>query len=115
MNCSFQIDGPDSICKSHIIQENIGLFKVNYTPQEVGMYDVRVLWNGRDIPGSPFHPKIVNPRKVRVIGGWESLVDSKNKLMCTMGETKKISFDTLEAGPGKFDYITLIILLLILI
>jgi len=95
-----QIDGPDSICKSHIIQENIGLFKVNYTPQEVGMYDVRVLWNGRDIPGSPFHPKIVNPRKVRVIGGWESLVDSKNKLVCTMGETKKISFDTLEAGPG---------------
>jgi len=100
---SVQIDGPDSICKSHVIQENIGLFRVNYTPQEVGVFDVRVLWNGRDIAGSPFHPKVVNPRKVRVIGGWESLVDAKNKLICIVGETKKISFDTLEAGPGTLN------------
>lgn len=74
---------------------------MSFTPQEVGIFDVRVLWNGRDIPGSPFHPRIVNPRKVRVIGGWESLADNKNKLILTPGEEKKISFDTLDAGPGK--------------
>lgn len=67
----------------------------------MGIFDVRVLWNGRDIPGSPFHPRVVNPRKVRAIGGWESLVDSYNKLHLLVGEEKKINFDTLEGGPGK--------------
>lgn len=97
---NYQIDGPDSICECNITAESIGLFRVTYTPQEVGIFDVRVLWNGTDIPGSPFHPRIINPRKVRVIGGWESLMDSKNKLMLTVGEEKKISFDTVDAGPG---------------
>lgn len=105
---TMQVDGPDSICKCQIVQENIGMFRVSFTPQEVGIFDVRVLWNGRDIPGSPFHPRITNPRKVRVIGGWESLVDSKNKLMLTIGEEKKISFDTLDAGPGRRLFIILI-------
>lgn len=77
-----------------------GLFKVTYVPQEVGIFDIRVLWNGKDIGGSPFHPKIVNPAKVRVIGGWESLVDSKNKLLLNVAEEKKMTFDTSEAGPG---------------
>ncbi|XP_059352458.1 filamin-B-like isoform X4 [Daphnia carinata] len=95
-----QIDGPDSVCKCQIIRENTGTFRVNFTPLEVGIFDVRVLWNGRDIHGSPFHPKIINPRKVRVIGGWEALVDSKDKLILAVGEEKKISFDTLDAGPG---------------
>ncbi len=74
---------------------------MTYTPQEVGIFDVRVLWNGRDVPGSPFHPKVVNARKVRVIGGWESLVDSKNRFVLAVGEEKKITFDTVEAGPGE--------------
>lgn len=95
-----KIDGPDSICKCQIARENAGTFRVNFTPLEVGIFDVRVLWNGRDIHGSPFHPKIINPRKVRVIGGWEALIDSKEKLILAVGEEKKISFDTLDAGPG---------------
>ena len=95
-----QVDGPDSICKCQIVEENVGMFRVSFTPQEVGIFDVRVLWNGRDIPGSPFHPRVSNPRKVRVIGGWESLVDSQNRLVLAAGEEKKISFDTLDAGPG---------------
>lgn len=86
-----------------MVQEKAGLFRVTYTPQEVGVFDVRVLWNGRDIPGSPFHPRVVSPRKVRVIGGWESVLDSQNKLALVVGEEKKMSFDTLEAGPGKHD------------
>lgn len=86
---------------------------MSFIPQEVGIFDVRVLWNGRDIPGSPFHPRIVNPRKVRVIGGWESLADNKNKLVLTPGEEKKISFDTLDAGPGKKKYFVKMIFLFI--
>lgn len=53
------------------------------------------------VQGSPFHPKIVDPRKVRVIGGWESFTDSEGQLELAVHNTKKISFDIAEAGPGK--------------
>lgn len=51
--------------------------------------------------GSPFHPKIVDPRKVRVIGGWESFTDSEGRLELSVHNTKKISLDVGDAGPGK--------------
>nr|CAD7421948.1 unnamed protein product [Timema poppensis] len=52
--------------------------------------------------GSPFHPKIVDPAKVRVIGGWESFTDAEGRLELAVHTTKKISLDTLEAGPGEY-------------
>lgn len=60
--------------------------------------------------GSPFHPRIVDARKVRAIGGWESLCDSAGRLELSVHNTKKISLDTSEAGPGKLqcDLIVLI-------
>ena len=86
------------------MHENSGLFRCVYTPQEVGVFDVRILWNGTDILGSPFHPKVVNPRKVRVIGGWESICDNTNKLLLTVNDEKTIQFDTAGAGPGKLKF-----------
>ena len=59
-----QVDGPDSVAKTSVEEESPGRYLVTYTPREVGLFDVRVLWNGREVPGSPFHPKIVDPRKV---------------------------------------------------
>jgi len=55
----------------------------------------------KSVQGSPFHPKIVDPRKVRVIGGWESFTDSEGRLELAVHNTKKISLDIAEAGPGK--------------
>ncbi|PSN34738.1 hypothetical protein C0J52_17746 [Blattella germanica] len=74
------VDGPDSVATSNIEREADGIYVVTYTPLEVGVYDVRVDWDGTPVPGSPFHPKIVDPRKVRVIGGWESFMDSEGQL-----------------------------------
>ena len=52
--------------------------------------------------GSPFHPKIVDPRKLRVIGGWENIVDANNNfLQLVTGQVKRIEFDTSLAGPGN--------------
>ena len=59
-----QVDGPDSVAKTSVEEEAPGRYLVTYTPREVGLFDVRVLWNGREVPGSPFHPKVVDPRKV---------------------------------------------------
>lgn len=57
--------------------------------------------------GSPFHPKVVNTKKVRVIGGWDSLLDSQNRMALITGEEKKLSFDCNEAGPGILSRVSL--------
>lgn len=74
---------------------------MTYVPHEVGLFDIRVQWNKRDVAGSPFHPKIVNPARVRLIGGWSSLQDSEGRLELTPREEKRLAFDVSEAGPGK--------------
>jgi len=96
-----QVDGPDSVARTTVEEHEPGLYTVTYTPREVGLFDARVLWNGREVPGSPFHPKVVDPRKVRVIGGWESQQDREGRLELSVAEEKKLVFDVAEAGPGK--------------
>ena len=47
-----QVDGPDSVAKSSITAEDEdGLYAVSYIPQEVGIFDVTVMWNGKELPG----------------------------------------------------------------
>ncbi|XP_049948482.1 filamin-A [Schistocerca serialis cubense] len=96
-----KVDGPDSIAEPSIERESNGVYAVTFTPVEVGVFDVQVLWDGVPVPGSPFHPKIVDPRKVRVIGGWESFMDSEGRLELAVHTTKKISMDIGDAGPGQ--------------
>nr|CAD7463461.1 unnamed protein product [Timema tahoe] len=96
-----RVDGPDSVCDVSVERENEGSYRVTYNPVEVGVYDIQILWGGHQISGSPFHPKIVDPAKVRVIGGWESFTDTEGRLELAVHTTKKISLDTLEAGPGQ--------------
>ena len=76
-------------------------WQVTYIPHEVGIFDVRVQWNKRDVAGSPFHPKIIDPARVRLIGGWLSLLDSQDRLELTPREEKRLAFDVSEAGPGR--------------
>lgn len=96
-----QVDGPETVASCSIEEEEDGKFLVTYVPKEVGVFDVRVFWNNREVPGSPFHPKVVNTKRARVIGGWDSLLDSQNRMALVTGEEKKLSFDCSEAGPGK--------------
>ncbi|XP_054168385.1 filamin-C-like [Oppia nitens] len=95
-----RIDGPDSEAACNIEKEN-DLFHVTYVPLEIGVFDIRVLWNGKDIPESPFHPRIVNLQKIRIIGGWDNVLDSNNQINICVAEERKISFDISEGGPAK--------------
>lgn len=53
--------------------------------------------------GSPFRPKIVDPTKVKAVGGWDKVVDPLTKVMnLQAGEVNKIELDTKMAGPGMF-------------
>lgn len=51
--------------------------------------------------GSPFHPKVVDARKVKVVGGWQHFMDSNDRVHLLVDEEKRIPFDVSEAGPGK--------------
>lgn len=95
-----RVNGVDSEPQLTINEEG-GIYKVAFVPEEVGVFDVRILWSGREIPGSPYHPQIVDLNNVRPIGGWENLLDGSDKIPLAINEEKRISFDVLGAGPGK--------------
>jgi len=50
--------------------------------------------------GSPFHPKVVSPRRVHIVGGWDSILDGNNQMKMKLNEMKTVEFDTRAAGPG---------------
>ncbi|XP_063983805.1 filamin-C isoform X1 [Diachasmimorpha longicaudata] len=95
-----QVDGPDSVSKPSIeAGANPGTWNISYSPTEVGVFDVRVVCAGQQLPGSPWHPKIIDTRNLRVIGGWAAICDDVGRLK--LSSNSKISFDTAEAGPGE--------------
>ncbi|XP_050456276.1 filamin-A isoform X1 [Cataglyphis hispanica] len=97
-----QVDGPDSVSKATIeAGANPGTWNVSYIPSEIGVFDVRVVCAGQQLPGSPWHPKIIDTRNLRVIGGWSAVCDDIGRLK--LHPSNKISFDTAEAGPGEIN------------
>jgi filamin len=98
-----KIEGPQHFTKYTVDRQSDGLHIVKYTPVEVGLFKIYVKWNNRDIPGSPFVSYVVNPDRIRVVGGWQSVLDSNNILNLKLEEEKMISFDTSEAGPGTLN------------
>lgn len=50
---------------------------------------------------SPYTAKIVNPKKIRISGGWRPLVDDNERIPLVVGKEKQIPFDASEAGPGE--------------
>ncbi|XP_035227901.1 filamin-A-like, partial [Stegodyphus dumicola] len=95
------VDGPETEADVIIKEEEEGVYIVSYVPQETGLFDVKILWNNKEIPGSPYHPRVVNSAKMRVIGGLENVVDEHNHIPLVAGEEKRIPFDISDAGPGK--------------
>ena len=64
-----QVDGPDSVVKPTVeAGASPGTWNVSYVPTEAGVFDVRVVCAGQQLPGSPWHPKIIDTRNLRVIG-----------------------------------------------
>jgi Filamin/ABP280 repeat. len=46
------VDGPDSVATASIEREADGIYVVSYTPAEVGVFDIRVDWDGIPVPGN---------------------------------------------------------------
>ena len=53
--------GPNSIVKSNLDRIDKHLCQVTYQPTDVGLIKISILWNGKDIPNSPFTAVVTNP------------------------------------------------------
>jgi filamin len=94
------IEGPHHYTKNQMERQADGTYLVKYMPLECGIFKIHIKWNQRDAPGSPHLAYIVNPDKVRVIGGWHTILDRHNVLNLKYLEERSISFDVSDAGPG---------------
>jgi filamin len=95
------VEGPNSVSRCTVDPLTGGQFKVTYIPVEVGIYAITIKWNGREIPGSPYHPSVINPEKLVVLGGWLSLYGNSDKINLNLCEPKVLEFDSCQAGPGQ--------------
>jgi hypothetical protein len=43
--------------------------------------------------------------RIRVVGGWQSVLDSQNCMRVVINEEQKIRFDTSHAGPGEISFL----------
>ncbi len=50
-------------------------------PLECDLFKIRIKWNHRDAPTSPYLAYVVNPEKVRVIGGWHTIFDRPPQIL----------------------------------
>ncbi|CAM4955218.1 unnamed protein product [Rotaria socialis] len=94
------IEGSNSVIKNMLDRINDRLYKVTYRPVQVGFINISVKWNEKDILNSPFTANVTNPERVLIVGGWQSILDSQNRMHVISNEEKKIHFDTSHAGPG---------------
>lgn len=70
-----RVDGPDSVAKPNVeAGASPGTWNVSYVPTEPGVFDVRVSCAGQQLPGSPWHPKIIDTRNLRVIGMYSAFL-----------------------------------------
>ncbi|KAK2172345.1 hypothetical protein NP493_968g02016 [Ridgeia piscesae] len=89
------------MAKYKVDQDTSGRYLVTYVPVEAGQYDVNIKWNGYEIEGSPFHPRVMNLNMVIPVGGWEQLLSAQGKISLTANQTRRIDFDTSRAGDGQ--------------
>ena len=54
----------------NVIDLGDGTYDIEYTPKELGVYNLDVTFDGVPVPGSPFKFKVVEPgpQKVKVYG-----------------------------------------------
>lgn len=94
-----QVQGPNSLAICTIEPETGGQLRVKYTPTEVGIFTILLDWNGTEVIGSPFHPKVIDPSKVQIVGARCKWV-SEDCMLMKVNELQTVVFDTRNAGPG---------------
>ncbi|EEC09954.1 conserved hypothetical protein [Ixodes scapularis] len=81
-----EVPGPDSEPELTVEEEDEGVYSVSYLPLEIGVFDIHIRWNGKDVPG-----------KLRVeVRGPSDLVEAR--LEQTSGHRYRVTFTPREQG-----------------
>lgn len=99
--CNLSCLGPSTLARIQIEPEQGGKLKVTYMPLEVGVHSINLQFNGCEVEGCPFHPRVVDPCAVEVVDDF-SRWTAPDRLCVTQDEMKTIRFDTSCAGPGYY-------------
>lgn len=73
-----------------------GDYEFSFTPNNIGFYDINVIWNGRHVDESPYKCIVVDLTKVLTIGE----PNLNNRLILGVNAPTSLLFDTSVAGPG---------------
>lgn len=96
------VTGPNSEPK--VVMEDLeGIYKVMFVPREIGVFEIKVYWNERPVPGSPYRTRIFDIDSIHPVGGWHTIFGLHNQIMLIPNEEKRISFDVSSAGPGEMN------------
>jgi hypothetical protein len=98
---SVEIQGSTTIIRPVPNKLTDGVYQVQYTPKEVGLFKIFINWNNKRLPGCPFLSHIINPAKIKFLGEWKSAIEENKKINLDLNEETTINIDTTDAGPGK--------------
>ncbi|XP_041349933.1 filamin-A-like isoform X2 [Gigantopelta aegis] len=91
------VQRPDGTYICPMITDNgDGTYSVTYTPEDLGVYDIKVKYAGKDVPGSPFNVKATptgDASKCKITDGAEKTVPVNKETF--------IRIDAQTAGMGK--------------
>lgn len=79
--------------KIHKEQQQEGSIVYHFIPQQLGKYNIGVKIDGKDIHGSPFSVKVVNPEAC--------IIKEDVPTAIFMQQRKQFVIDTSKAGPGE--------------
>ncbi|XP_066266852.1 filamin-A-like isoform X2 [Branchiostoma lanceolatum] len=96
-----QVFGPNAECNNVSVVQHADRVECSYVPKESGVHVVDITHGGKEIPGSPFQPVIVNPHRVSVIGGMDSILAANGRLPLVVSERCTIPLTASQAGPGR--------------
>ncbi|KAL8618839.1 hypothetical protein ACOMHN_000846 [Nucella lapillus] len=73
-----------------------------YLPPKAGYYDIKILWRGRHVKGSPFRAKVTDRSLVTLLDDLTDLRDDRDHIALPYDLPTTFNFDISQAGPGTF-------------
>lgn len=92
-SCTLMGQKADVPCQLINLGNNV--YRVTYTALIVGKYELEVLWDGKQVRGSPFHVDVTTAGEAEHI-----TVDAQSLRLGIVHDEVKTTIDTRRAGPG---------------
>lgn len=94
------IDGPEQE-EDLLVEEKNRVFYVSFVPVQVGVYEIKISWSGKEIAKSKVN--IVNLNAIKPKQGWNSLLANQDtqSIALSLNQPFKATFLTVDAGTGS--------------